>query len=69
MIKKIREYGIKFNKWNISCDIFLSAESQVNTLTLNQICEYSNGHFYFYKKFILDLNFKNIFNQIRRVLS
>ena len=31
--------------------------------------KYSNGHLYFYKKFKIELHYKNIFNQIRRVLT
>jgi len=36
---------------------------------LNQICDYTNGNIYFYKNFRLETNYKNIFNQIRRVLT
>lgn len=67
--RKIGNMGINLTNENISCDVFACAENKINTLTLNQICEYTNGHFYFYKNFNLDLNYKNIFNQIRRVLS
>jgi len=38
-------------------------------VTLNQICDYTNGNVYFYKNFRLETNYKNIFNQIRRVLT
>jgi len=38
-------------------------------ITLNQICDYTNGNIYFYKNFRLETNYKNIFNQIRRVLT
>lgn len=38
-------------------------------MTLNQICDYTNGNTYFYKNFRLETNYKNIFNQIRRVLT
>ena len=67
--RKLRIRGINLTNENIGCDIFASAESPINTLTLNQICEYTNGHLYFFKKFNLDLHYKNIFNQIRRVLT
>ncbi len=36
---------------------------------MNQICDYTNGNIYFYKNFRLETNYKNIFNQIRRVLT
>ena len=61
--------GINLTNENMSCDIFASADTQINTFTLNQLCEYSNGHFYFYKKFKIDLHYKNIYNQIKRVFT
>ena len=67
--KKLRNIGINLTNENIGCDIFASADSQINIFTLNQICEYTNGHLYFYKKFNIDLHYKIIFNQIRRVLT
>ena len=67
--RQIGNMGINLTNENMSCDVFACAENKINTLTLNQICEYTNGHFYFYKNFNFDLNYKNIFNQIRRDLS
>ena len=67
--KKLGNTGINLTNENLSCDVFASADSQINTFTLNQLCEYTNGHLYFYKKFKIELHYKNIFNQIRRVLS
>ena len=67
--RKLRNIGINLTNENIGCDIFASADSPINTFTLNQICEYTNGHLYFFKKFNIDLHYKNIFNQIRRVLT
>ena len=67
--RKLGDMGINLTNKYMSCDIFASADNQINTLTLNQLCEYSNGHLYFYKKFNFDLHYKNIFNQIRRVLT
>ena len=67
--RKLGNMGINLTNENMSCDIFATAESQISTFTLNQLCEYSNGHLYFYKKFKIELHYKNIFNQIRRVLS
>ena len=67
--KKLRNIGINLTNENIGCDIFACADSKINTLTLNQVCEYTNGHLYFFKKFNIDLHYKNIFNQIRRVLT
>ena len=67
--KKLRNIGINLTNENIGCDIFASADTPINTFTLNQVCEYTNGHLYFFKKFNIDLHYKNIFNQIRRVLT
>ena len=67
--RKLGNMGINLTNENMSVDIFATADTQINTFTLNQICEYSNGHFYFYKKFKFELHYKTIFNQIRRVLS
>jgi protein transport protein SEC24 len=67
--KKLRNIGINLTNENMGCDIFASADSQINTITLNQVCEYTNGHLYFFKKFNIDLHYKNIFNQIRKVLT
>ena len=66
---KLGNMGINLTNKNMSCDIFASSDNQIDILTLYQLCEYSNGHLYFYKKFNFDLHYKNIFNQIRRVLS
>ena len=67
--KKLGNMGINLTNENMSCDIFASADTKISTFTLNQLCEYSNGHFYFFKKFKIELHYKNIFNQIKRVLS
>ena len=67
--RKLGNMGINLTNENMSLDIFASADAQISTFTLNQLCEYSNGHLYFYKKFKIELHYKNIFNQIRRVLS
>ena len=67
--RQLRNIGINLTNENIGCDIFACADSKINTLTLNQLCEYTNGHLYFFKKFNIDLHYKNIFNQIRRVLT
>ena len=38
-------------------------------ITLNQICDYTNVNLFFYKNFRLGAHYKNIFNQIRKVLT
>ena len=67
--KEIGVMGINLTNDNISVDLFISAEIEIKLLTLNQLCDYTNGNLYFYKKFDFNLHYKNIFNQIRRVLS
>ena len=67
--RKIETMGINLTNENMSIDLFVSAEKEIKILTLFQLCEYTNGNLYFYKKFNFDLHYKNIFNQIRRVLS
>ena len=67
--KVLGQIGIKLTNENLSCDIFACADVQIHTFTLNQLCEYTNGHFYFYKKFRIESHYKNIFNQIRRTLT
>ena len=67
--RQLGNMGIYLTNENMSCDIFASADNKIDTFTLNQLCEYSNGSLYFYKKFNINLHYKNIFNQIRRVLS
>ncbi len=67
--RQLGNMGINLTNENISCDIFACAENPIYVYTLNQLCEYSNGNIYFYKNFNLDLHYKNIFNQIRKVLT
>ena len=67
--KKLETMGINLTNENMSVDLFVSAEKPIKLLTLFQLCEYTNGNFYFFKKFNIDLHYKNVFNQIRRVLS
>ena len=67
--KQIEVMGINLTNENISVDLFISAEKNINLLTLNQLCDFTNGNLYFYRKFDISLHYKNIYNQIRRVLS
>ena len=67
--KQIETMGINLTNENMSVDLFVSAEKNIKLLTLFQLCEYTNGNLYFYKKFNIDLHYKNIFNQIIRELS
>lgn len=53
----------------ISIDIFQTSKGYTNLLTLNQICSPSNGHLYFYKNFTVDQSYKNLYNQVSRVIT
>ena len=63
--KEIEIMGINLTNDNMSVDLFISAENEIKLLTLNQLCDFTNGNLYFYKKFDINLHYKNIFNQIR----
>ena len=67
--KQIEIIGINITNENMSVDIFITADNSINLLTLNQLCDFTNGNMYFYKKFNMDIHYKSIFNQIQRVLS
>ena len=67
--KEMEVIGLNLTNDNMSVDLFVTAEININLLTLNQLCEFTNGNLYFYKKFNSDLHYKNIFNQIKKVLS
>jgi len=67
--KEMEVIGLNLTNDNMSIDLFVTAEININLLTLNQLCEFTNGNLYFYKKFNSDLHYKNIFNQIKKVLS
>lgn len=67
--KKISTMGINMTNENISCDLFLAGDAFLNIITLNQLCDYTNGNLYFYKNFRLDAHYKNLFNQIRKTIT
>ena len=67
--KQLENIGLNLTNENISVDLFVSAENDIKLLTLTQLCDYTNGNLYFYKKFNFNLHYKNIFNQIRKTLS
>jgi protein transport protein SEC24 len=67
--KQFANLGINMTNENVSVDLFISSDVFVNLITLNQLCDFTNGNLYFYKSFKLDIHYKNLFNQIRRVLT
>ena len=63
--------GKSLTKYQISCDIFqiqVNGETQNNYILIN-ICNYSNGNFYFYKNFNERIHYKNLFNTIIKAIS
>ena len=67
--KQMEVMGLNLTNENISVDLIISADTSIELLTLNQLCDFANGNIYLYKKFNIDLHYKNILNQIRRILS
>ena len=67
--RKLGKLGIEITYKNYSVDVFHSTNDFTNILTLNQICDNSNGNLFYYKKFSIDLHYKNIYNQIKRILT
>ena len=63
--------GKSLTKNQISCDIIqvqINNEPQNNHILLN-ICNYSNGNFFFYKNFNNYIHYKNLFNTIIKSIS
>ena len=67
--RQLGNMGINLTNENMSVDFFISSEKLTYIYTLNQLSEYTNGNIYFYRNFNIDLHYKNIYNQIRKVLS
>jgi protein transport protein SEC24 len=67
--KKLSQLGIKLTYNNFSVDVFQSCNEFIKLLSLNQLCDNSNGNIFFYKNFNPEIHYKNIYNQIKRVLT
>ena len=67
--KTLSELGIDLTYNNYCINIFQSSEEFVKLLSLNQLNDNSNGNIYFYKNFNPNLHYKNLYNQIKRVLT
>ena len=66
---KLSQLGIDVTYNNLSINVFQSCNELIKLVFLNQLCENSNGNIYFYKNFNPDKHYKNIYNQIKRVLT
>jgi len=71
-------FGINCSQYNISIDLFIAAQKFIvntifykekNLLTLNRLCDYSNGHLYFYKDYRIHTHYKSLYNQILRTIT
>ena len=67
--QKLSKLGIEVTYNNYSINIFQSANEFIKLLSLNQLSDNSNGSIFFYKNFNYDIHYKNIYNQIKRVLT
>ena len=67
--KSLSQLGIDLTYSNYCINIFQSCKEFVKLLSLNQLNDNSNGNIYFYKNFNPNLHYKNLYNQIKRVLT
>ena len=65
---EIGKLGITISINGLSINLFQSCNTDTNLLTLNQIITNSNGNLFFYKNFNPDLHYKNLYNQIRKIV-
>ena len=66
--KQIGKIGIQLTNQQISIDLYVTATKYINLLALNQICDYTNGNIFFYKKYDINLHYKSLFTQITNSL-
>ena len=66
---QIGRLGIAISLNGLSANIFQSCNTDTNIRTLNQLITNSNGNLFFYRNFNPDLHYKNLYNQIRKILT
>lgn len=66
---QIGKLGINISLNGLSVNIFHSCNTDTNLKTLNQLITNSNGNLFFYRNFNPDLHYKNLYNQIRKILE
>jgi len=72
--KQLINLGIEFTNNNVSVDMYVTSDQFIvnyiitlqNLVTLNQICDYTNGNLFYYKNFRMETHYKNLYNQVRR---
>ena len=67
--KKLAKMGIDVTYNNFSINIFQACDEYCNIITINQLCDNSNGNIYFYKNFNSNLHYKTLYNQIKKILT
>ncbi len=66
---QIGKLGISISLNGLSVNIFQCCNTETNLKTLNQLITNSNGNLFFYRNFNPDLHYKNIYNQICKILT
>ena len=66
---QIGKLGISISLHGLSVNIFQACKTHTNIKTLNQLIINSNGNLFFYRNFSPELHYKNIYNQIRKILT
>ena len=67
--RQLGKLGIDLTYNNFSINVFQTSNDFCKLLTINQLCDNSNGKIYFYKNFNSNLHYNTLFNQIKRVLT
>ena len=67
--KKLGQLGIEVTYNSFSINIFQACDEFCKILTINQMCDNSNGHLFLYKNYDSNLHYKNLYNQIKRILT
>ena len=66
---QIGKLGISISLHGLSVNIFQSCKTHINLKTQNQIIVNSNGNFFFYRNFSPELHYKNLYNQIKKIIQ
>ena len=67
--KKLAKMGIDVTYNNFSVNIFQTCDEYCKIITINQLCDNSNGNIYFYKNFNSNLHYNILYNQIKKILT
>ena len=67
--KQLGKLGIDVTYNNFSINVFQTCDDFCKLLTINQLCDNSNGQIFLYKNFDTNLHYKTLFNQIKRLLT